>query len=91
MLTELPNRPSGQALLTRGASSCGCKVAQHGSERLVVTCPEGEFDVPTFPGPPTLAARCTGVSDVTLCQALVRRVLLASEAPEPQASQHEAN
>lgn len=53
----------------------------NGEDALRVACPEGRFEVPTFPGPPTFAVRCVDarLRDVSVCAALVRKVLLASE------------
>ena len=81
VLTEIPNRPSGQSLLTRGAERSGCAVTRRSELSLRLACPEGDLDVPTFPGPPTFAVRCIDarLQDVAVCGALVRKVLLASE------------
>jgi hypothetical protein len=84
VLTEVPNRPTGKQLIALGAERSGCTVDGASEDRLLVTCPEGGFEVPTFPGPPTLAVRCVdGRLDVGRCTALVRKVLLASENPAP--------
>jgi hypothetical protein len=82
VLTEIPNRPSGQSLVTLGAERSGCAVTRRGDASLRLACPEGDLDVPTFPGPPTFAVRCIDarLQDVAVCGALVRKVLLASEA-----------
>jgi hypothetical protein len=81
VITEVPNRPSGEALIARGAERSGCKVTRRPGERLLVSCPEGEVDVPTIPGPPTFAVRCLDarLQDVARCDALVRKMLLATE------------
>jgi hypothetical protein len=80
VLTEVPNRPSGQALLAAGAERSGCRV-QRGDAHLRLACPDGDLDVPTFPGPPTFAVRCVDerLHDPLRCTALVRKVLLATE------------
>jgi hypothetical protein len=84
VLTEVPNRPSGQSLWALGAERCGCTVA-HAHESLRIACPEGELEVPTFKGPPTFAARCVDdrLRDAARCTALVRKVLLSTENPRP--------
>jgi len=83
VLTEVPNRPTGQALIARGAEESGCRVSR-GNSSLHLDCPEGALDVPTFPGPPTFAVRCVDarLEEVSRCTALVRKVLLASETPQ---------
>jgi hypothetical protein len=84
VLTEVPNRPSGQSLIALGAERSGCKVSHDGDVNMRLVCPEGEIDVPTFSGPPTFAVRCVDerLQQVDQCRALVRKVLLASE-PAP--------
>lgn len=84
MLTEVPNRPTGEALIARGAERSGCKVARKSAESVILACPEGELDLPTFVGPPTFALRCVDarLQDVARCAALVRKVLLASESTQ---------
>jgi hypothetical protein len=84
VLTEVPNGSSGRALVTLGATRSGCAVEVR-SEDLRLLCPEGEVDIPTFTGPPTFAARCVDprLQEVAACRALVRKVLLASEAGAP--------
>lgn len=84
VLTEVPNRPSGQSLVALGAERSGCKVGQT-RDSMRLACPEGELDVPTFPGPPTFAVRCIDarLHDTLVCSALVRKVLLASESAGP--------
>lgn len=81
VITEVPNRPSGEALIVRGAEKIGCRVTRRPGERLLVSCPEGEFDVPTMAGPPTFAVRCldSRLHDGSRCEALVRKMLLATE------------
>jgi len=81
VLTEVPNRPSGQALVALGAERSGCRVTRSGRPSLRLSCPEGELDVPTFPGPPTFAVRCVDarLRDAGVCAALVRRILLSTE------------
>jgi hypothetical protein len=88
VLTEVPNRPSGQSLIAVAAERSGCKVGRSSSESMRITCPEGELDVPTFAGPPTFAVRCIDarLQDVAACTALVRKILLASEPPTPPSS-----
>jgi hypothetical protein len=85
VLTEVPNRPTGKALIASGAERSGCHVTPDGDANLRLLCPEGELDVPTFTGPPTFAVRCVDdrLQDVARCKALVRKVLLASEGPPP--------
>jgi len=85
VLTEIPNRPSGRALIALGAERSHCRVTSDGEARMVVSCAEGEIVVPTFPGPPTFAVQCTDarLQDVSLCSALVRKVLMASEGSGP--------
>jgi hypothetical protein len=80
VLTEVPNRPTGQAFIQAGAERSGCRV-QPGKADMRLACPEGELEVPTFPGPPTFAVRCIDprLQDSARCTALVRKVLLASE------------
>lgn len=81
VITEVPNRPSGEALIARGAETIGCQVTRRPGERLLVNCPEGEIDVPTIQGPPTFAVRCLDarLQDTARCDALVRKLLLATE------------
>lgn len=81
VLTEVPNRSSGQAFIERGAERAGCLVARTGDENVRLSCPEGVLDLPTFAGPPTFAVRCVDerLQDAVGCAALVRKVLLASE------------
>jgi hypothetical protein len=84
VLTELPNRPSGEALLELGAARSGCSVAR-AHESLRIDCPEGALEVPTFTGPPTFAVRCVDerLRDAARCTALVRKVLLSTEDNRP--------
>lgn len=81
VLTEVPNRPSGVALIVRGAERSGCHVDQS-AEGLRIRCDDGEIHVPLFPGPPTFAVRCVDprLEDPARCRALVRRVLMAGDA-----------
>ncbi len=81
VITEVPNRPSGEALIVRGAEKSGCQVTRRPGERILVSCPEGEIDVPTMAGPPTFAVRCldSRLQDAGRCDALVRKLLLATE------------
>ena len=81
VLTEVPNRPSGEAYLIRGAELSGCQVARAADRRILVSCAEGGFDVPVFAGPPTLAVRCVDerLRDPARCRALVRRLILAAD------------
>ena len=80
VLTKVPNGTSGQAFIARAAEKSGCRVGRR-SDGLLLECPEGTLHVPMFAGPPTFAVRCIDgkVSDVTLCRALVRRVLLSTD------------
>ena len=82
VLTEVPNRPSGQALVALGAERSGCKVGR-AEKALVLACREGTLEVPTFPGPPTFAVRCVDgrLADVDRCAAVVRKILLSTEGP----------
>lgn len=86
VLTEVPNRPSGEALIVRGAERSGCKVTRRPGERLLLSCPDGDVDVPTIAGPPTFAVRCLDarLRDVARCDALVRKMLLATEEASAQ-------
>jgi len=88
VLTEIPNRPFGQALVVLGAERSGCRVSQAGAGALELSCPEGRLEVPVFPGPPTFAVRCVDprLQDKPTCSALVRKVLLASEGSGPPSS-----
>lgn len=81
VITEVPNRPSGEALIVRGAERIGCRVTRRPGERLIVKCPEGDIDVPTMTGPPTFAVRCVDsrLREGAQCDALVRKLLLATE------------
>lgn len=81
VITEVPNRPSGEALIARGAERIGCQVTRRPGERLLAKCPEGNIDVPTRPGPPTFAVRCLDarLREGGQCDALVRKLLLATE------------
>jgi len=82
VLTEVPNRPSGQALVIEGAERSGCKVSR-GEKSIVLACREGTLELPTFPGPPTFAVRCVDarLADVDRCAAVVRKILLSTEGP----------
>ena len=80
VLTEVPNQPRGAEVIALGAHRSGCRVDAK-SHGMRISCPEGMLDVATFAGPPTLAARCIDKRlDLTRCTALVRKILLASEA-----------
>lgn len=82
VLTEVPNGESGRDFIARGASRSGCQVSGEGEAGLLLRCAEGDLHVPTFAGPPTFAVRCVDakLSDVKVCRALVRKVLLAGDA-----------
>ncbi len=83
VLTEVPNRPSGQALIVRAAERSGCQVTPAGEGGLLLRCPEGELHLPTFAGPPTFAVRCLSgpLAEIGRCRAFVRGMLLATEEP----------
>jgi hypothetical protein len=85
VLTEVPNQPSGQSLITLGAERSGCRVTRNGDGPLLLACPEGELAVPTFAGPPTFAVQCKDerLRDLARCSAVVRKLLLASEGAGP--------
>ena len=79
VLTEVPNQPRGAEVIALGAHRSGCRVTPE-SKGMRISCPEGNVDVATFAGPPTLAVRCIDKRlDLTQCTALVRKILLASE------------
>jgi hypothetical protein len=85
VLTEVPNRPSGQALIILGAERSGCQAIRQGDESLLINCPDGSIHVPVFAGPPTFAVRClTGrLHDLGYCRARVRDLLLATDGQPP--------
>jgi hypothetical protein len=87
VLTEVPNRPSGEALIARGAARSGCAVERETDGSLMIRCAEGDLHLPTFAGPPTFAVRCVDarLQDPVRCKALVRKILLSAD-PDAEGS-----
>jgi hypothetical protein len=83
VLTEVPNRPSGHRFIALAAARSGCQVTEGGDEGLLIRCAEGLIHVPTFPGPPTLAARCLDgtLEEPETCRSRIRRLLQAADTP----------